>query len=321
MPPLRAVNPQSYEGGEKAMSIIIGTAALGQAYGGNNQAPSLFEAQEFFEACATAGLSNFDTAPGYGSAEIRTFTFAQGQVDTKISRIAPELSQSLAETFYVNQLDQIHHRALTSAAEVRYIHLHSVDNITSHDGNLFKFHLRAAQRFRRRGVNAQAGVSIYTPEDFVQVCPYQKDGLRAIQLPFNILSREWFPVSFAQAHQAKLIIRSVFLQGLLAKWDLVSWPSFVTNREANQLRQDLGTLQTKLGRDSIYDLCLAFVKGKFMLKTADICIGVNNIAELKGFLLVNKLPPLSPDEVQYVEDYISGIDIPSNLTDPRKWKR
>lgn len=303
------------------MSIIIGTAAIGQAYGGNHQAPSLAEAMTFFEACRLANHQNFDTASGYGSAEIRTFTFAKGVVDTKIPRIMPELSQSMAETVYVNRLDQIHHRALTSDTEIRYIHLHSVDNITSHGGELFKFHLKAATRFRRRGVNAAPGVSIYTPEEFTHVCGFQKDGLRAIQLPFNILSREWSEVSFAQAHQAKLIIRSVFLQGLLAKWDLIRWPQFITSKQRQQLRDDLETLRLKLGRDSIYDLCLAFVKGKFALKTADICIGVNDTTELAHFLLVNRLPPLSPDEVQYAEDYIHGIEIPANLTDPRTWKR
>lgn len=303
------------------MSIVIGTAALGQSYGGNAYPPTLEEAKAFFEACALANLRNFDTAAGYGSAEIRTFTFASGVVDTKIPRIMPELSQSMAETMYVNRLDQIHHRALTSATDIRFIHLHSTDNITSHGGELFKFHLKAAARFRRRGLNAEPGVSIYTPEEFTHVCGFQKDGLRAIQLPFNILSREWTEVSFAQAHQAKLIIRSVFLQGLLAKWNLISWPQSVTSKERQQLRDDLDTLRLKLGRDSLYDLCLAFVKGKFALKTADICIGVNDTTELQNFLLVNRLPPLSLDEVQYVEDYIQGIEIPKNLTDPRTWKR
>ena len=108
--------------------------------------------------------------------------------------------------------------------------------------------------------------------------------------------------------------RSVFLQGVLAANDASLWPS-VPDVRSPALIDWLNGTATKFGRQSVADLCLAYVRGQDWID--GVVIGMETEEQLETNLALSTRPPLGPAECAAIE--ASRPRVPEQLLDPAQW--
>lgn len=285
--------------------LILGTAALGMPYGTQKTLlPS--ETTELILTTAIEEDVALDTAPGYGCAEIRIGAAVQlldaatnVGVSTKIPYIPP--NTKLAVEILEESITNSKHKLQTDYLSTVY--LHDQRNIEVHGEELYK-------ALRANEFVTYAGVSIYDPE-YLQ--PALDRGFECIQLPLNILDLRWAKFDFRAEMSTTFVARSVFLQGLLARGELTSWPY-----EAVRILPALRQIAWMLGRESLKDLCVAYVRGKLGID-GKCCIGVTSMHEYEELKYLFRLAPLSATECKRVEALVSEINYDPKLVDPRTW--
>jgi hypothetical protein len=199
--------------GEWASRLALGTAQLGRSYGIANRRgrPSVEETRAILGLAVDAGIRCLDTAAAYGEAETRIGRFLRecslrrgvsvvtkltvGDVDGGIS-----LRTALAES---------RRRLGVIPAGVL---LHDPELLAHWDGPL----AGALQACRAEGAVRAIGVSVYHPEQFAAALA--APGLDIVQAPFSVLDRRLEQAGLierANAQGIRVMLRSVFLQGLL----------------------------------------------------------------------------------------------------------
>lgn len=286
--------------------LILGTAALGMPYG----TQTTLLPGEITERILKSALEDdvtLDTAPGYGCAELRIGAAVQlldcansVTVSTKVPYI-PEDTEFAVEILG-DSISNSQHKLQTNWLSTVY--LHDQRNIEVHGEELCK-------ALKANEFVSNAGVSIYDPE-YLQ--PALDQGFDFIQLPLNILDLRWTKFDFRAEMSTTFVARSVFLQGLLARGELTSWPY-----EAVRIIPALRQIAWKLGRESLKDLCVAYARGK-LGADGKCCIGVTSVHEYEEIKYLFRLAPLTARECKRVEALISELNYDPKLVDPRTWK-
>ena len=192
--------------------LALGTAQLGIEYGVANTAgrPSREEAFEVISAAWSGGVRRFDTAPAYGTSE-KVLGEALRRLDAgREARIVTKVGGSGREGDWVE-------RSLASSAA--HLGVPKIDTLLFHDERVldqWEPTGRIVMGLMDKGLIGCAGVSVYTVERAIQALTL--DGLGAIQIPGNVLDRRFADTRFmerAAERNVQLMVRSVFLQGLL----------------------------------------------------------------------------------------------------------
>lgn len=196
---------------KKLAKICLGTVQLGMKYGIKNELgrqPSNEEAFGLLDWAVNNGIKSFDTASAYGNAENVLGEFGIGQYPVKvISKLKSDSRIDISK--------EIQHEVEKS---LRRLKLQNLDGYLLHDAKDFysKDIMIGLINCKEKGLVKNIGVSIYEPEDALQVA--KSGSVDYIQIPYNVFDRrldqtEFFEVT--KKNKIRVFARSAFLQGLL----------------------------------------------------------------------------------------------------------
>jgi len=290
--------------------LALGTAQLGMDYGIANidGKPDLDRAKSIVRAALAEGINFFDTAQGYGASEtVLGAGLAAGaraaQAVSVVTKIAPDFAAA----------DRIAGSLRESLAKVgvpRFfgVLLHGADAL-GHWGERFR---PLFERLLADRLTDYIGVSIYTDDEMETALGIPE--IDIIQLPFNVfdqraLAKNWF--NRAQGAGKLLIVRSIFLQGLLLL-DPKALPSHMSfaRRPLDRWRRFCRSAGV-----SSKEACIGFV-----LKSADgaaVVFGAETpaqVAETASLAKVWEKQPFSPAEWDEI-----GREADPRLINPSLW--
>jgi spore coat polysaccharide biosynthesis protein SpsF (cytidylyltransferase family)/aryl-alcohol dehydrogenase-like predicted oxidoreductase len=281
--------------------LVFGAAQLGVQYGIANSTgkPDLELSKKMLETAINNGVDVIDTANAYGDSEwIIGKSLDQGlksrvSIVTKLDPLSALTSQSeisVCEAF----VDASVYGSLTKldVDRIDTLLLHRGAHLTQCNGAIFNrllFHLK-------EGRIGSLGISVQNPEELIQAIACQE--IEHIQIPFNIFDWRWTDaieqIRKVQRTRSLVIhLRSVYLQGLLLLRNSELW------QKANFTNPDvifnwMDSAITRFGRDSVQDLCVAFVNA---LDWVDgIVIGMETYDQLLENLVLFSKDPLTPSQ-------------------------
>jgi aryl-alcohol dehydrogenase-like predicted oxidoreductase len=192
--------------------------------------------------------------------------------------------------------------------------LHRAVQLTAFDGAVWK----RLEHHLAQGTVSALGVSVQSPAEALAALAHRN--VRNLQLPFNILDWRWAETGAIQVIRNKpsvtVHVRSVLLQGVLAADDPLVWPR-VESIDARALIAWLNDAVRRFGRQSVADLCLAYVRAQDWID--GVVIGMETEEQLEANLLLSTRPPLTPADCAAIET--ARPRVPEQLLDPARWPR
>lgn len=275
-------------------ALVLGTAQFGFGYGVTNTKGRLSDAElsQVMHEAQAQGIRRLDTAAGYGDAQERLRPWAADSViTTKVAGAEPSL---------------IVERVLDC---LRTLGVDSVDSCLLHDWHALgaDVQVEAAQalgRARDEGLVREIGVSAYEEADLASALD-AFDRIGIVQVPMNAVDRRLegsTSMAALVSSGARIQVRSVFLQGLLAtpaSGPLGEHPCVMTYHEWCRSR----------GRRPM-EVALAHVRA--LTEVSEVVVGVTSAVECSELAATweSLTPALAPEE-------LACADV--SLLDPRTW--
>jgi spore coat polysaccharide biosynthesis protein SpsF len=307
-------------GGALHSDMTLGTVQLGMPYGIANLTgqPSRPEAVALVRQAIAHGVSHLDTARSYGESEEVLGESLGGAWRSRaevITKLDP-LESLPADASSSQVLAGIEHSILQSRRalatdQLPVLLLHRWHHHDAWRGEVW----RRLLEIQASGQIGKLGASVYTPEE--ALAALRDPHVQHLQIPLNVLDRRWRKQGVDSAAMARpdVIVhaRSAFLQGILLHSSAI-WP--ITQDRAESLLQPLSHLEKKFGRQSMADLCLAYVRSQEWITS--IVVGCDTISQLHENLGLFRTPKLTEEESAEVENRLQGA--PVELLNPSKWK-
>lgn len=288
------------------MEIFLGTAQLGMDYGIQGaKKPGKEKAFELLDYANKNGINTLDTACGYGDAHslIGNYFAASSNHMNIISKLPYEMS---TDAPYYS--DRVREQIETSLKElrvpkVRGLLLHNPKHLYEERS------LKVLRSLKELGYCDLIGASVYEPEDADYAV---KVGMDIIQLPMNIFDQRFDSFVKLNNSRIKIMVRSVFLQGLLLM-DL--------EQVKEKLPIAIAPMQqfNNLCEECSYsrrEVALAYLKEK--PGVTSLVIGVDNAEQLEENLKAyeQKVPM---ELVKEIAGYFK--DLSEDIISPLRWKR
>ena len=301
--------------------LVLGTAQLGLTYGAANRTgqPSEQDARLILRTAVNAGIHWIDTAAAYGSSEQRIGSALPGSLRVRIAtKLSPldELDDAASPGAIRHAVGESVRRSCTRLKidRLEVLMLHRAHHLTSMNGVIWN----AVRELRDQGILYDLGVSVYSPEE--ALLAIADHDIRHIQLPFNALDWRWRSSGVIEALAKRpgvtVHARSALLQGLLAAGPDAPWPH-VEGIDPIDLNKRLSRLTRDLDRDSVADLCLAYVRAQPWID--GVVVGMESLQQLALNLALFKRPPLTPAETAVVEVALPRAS--ERLLNPALWAK
>ena len=285
------------------VKFILGTATFGTSYGVANKG-IILENEEVGEIVALAqsfGINDFDTAPNYAGAETQLGEFLDLHSQPKVSsKISKENSNS-AKLMLASVKETL---LRTRVRKLENLYLHDPDALSRKEASET---IAGLKEIIELGLANRVGVSVYSLHALLRA-KETFSGLTVFQVPENICDRRLLKsseLSDLLSQGDRLIIRSIFLQGLL-----VMSPEEVSLKfkGAKGSVSQLSALANSCGVLPL-DFCLAY--GRSIPWASGIIIGAANASQLRQAI---------ESKVELPTDWESLIDtLPAEILDPRQW--
>ncbi len=287
-----------------ASKLAMGTVALGMPYGiaseGKVQRLPRKAAIRLLHQARDAGITLFDTAPGYGESEsIVGDAFAGDSkvvIATKVDGLAyPEAITSSID----NSLKVLKRECLD------IVQIHNATPQLLQNGETVEL-LRELQQSGKIG---KVGASVYG----VQAADAVLDaGMDVLQMACNLLDQRMRERVIPQAeHQGvQLLIRSVFLKGLLTEWGQSLHGDMESHRQAVSRVIE----QLQCGWGELAELALRFALS--CGGQGSVLIGVTTEKELKTAISAEQKGIL-PKSLQAIVDSMGIVD--DRILNPSLW--
>ena len=300
--------------------LIIGSVQLGLAYGAANRTgkPDRQTALRLIRRAVDAGVGGFDTARAYGDSENRLGEAFKGLKIPTVTKLSPlsDLPSDASPDIVVAAVDASIATSLAALQRDRLdcVLLHRAVQLTAFDGAVWK----RLEHHLAQGTVASLGVSVQSPAEALMALAHRN--VRHLQLPFNILDWRWSDEGAIEALRNRRSVtvhaRSVLLQGVLTANDASVWPR-IDGVDAPALISWLDSCTKEFGRQSVADLCLAYVRAQDWIDGA--VIGMETEAQLEANLRLSTQPPLRSEECAAIE--ATRPRVPAQLLDPAQWPR
>ena len=254
------------------MKIILGTVQWGLNYGISNKngIPSISELNEILSFAKRVGIKMLDTASSYGEAEQKIGDNAKGEFDiiTKIGTSSMTCSIEEELKFSLKKLK-----------------LKSVYGCLFHDvNNLLKKPSIWNEMIELKdlGLIKKIGYSLYHPDELKKLLSldFVPD---LIQIPFNLVDRRFEPyLKELKKMKTEIHARSIFLQGLLLNFEMMSERKFVN------WQQIWGAYKEwlKFSELSPLEACISHVSSYGCI--SKLVVGIDNLLQLKQIILASK---------------------------------
>lgn len=290
--------------------LVLGTAQIGMPYGvaNINGQPNGVVALSIVETAWVNGIRYFDTAQGYGNAEI---ILGGILADLNITNEAKVISKFFPDIEHSSKLD-IKNLVKASLKHLKISRLHG---IMLHEENLI-YHLNgrlgeALNELVDEGVVESVGVSTYTPK--IALMALRSSMISMVQIPANILDsrmKDAGVVELADRLGKALFIRSVFLQGLLLMEEKNIPLSMLFSKE---IVLEFASYADRLGMTR-QQLALGFVKIRY--PNARVIFGAETAGQVADNCMWWKKPP-TDDSVKTLAQVFSNID--KKIINPTMW--
>lgn len=199
-------------------TLVLGTAQLGMVYGLNNShgQPTIEEAFAILDAAYAAGITVFDTAYGYGTAEnvLGSWIQARGMNDnvSVISKMKPHVLNDYPDGTPASEVVQ---RELKKS--LARLHVKQLDGYLLHSPYyVYLAHVvTALRKVQEGGLVKRVGVSVYDEAEALQAVEL---GVDYVQAPYNVFDQRLDATAFfghAKKNNITIFARSPFLQGVL----------------------------------------------------------------------------------------------------------
>lgn len=304
------------------LDLVLGTVQLGDTYGIANRTgmPGEEDAIAIIRKAAAAGIGAIDTARGYGKSEERIGK-ALGSIDFKgdvITKLRPP--EAFTEATSANQIESFVReeielsRSLLKMETLDCVLLHRARHLTAWDGKIWSTlrDLVSEGQISKLGVSTQNVAETRLSLD--------TEGVSHIQLANNILDWRWresgLDAEIGKRTDITLHVRSILLQGLLVAADPALFP-VITENEARAVIEAEEALVSDLGRKSLTDLCVAYIRSLGWID--GLVIGMETMEQLRENLVLFACKPLSASECKQVEDRMPRM--PEKLLNPGLWKK
>ncbi len=196
--------------------IVLGTAQIGLHYGVANRAgkPSAIEAKRILETSYIGGVRVFDTAQAYGSSEEALGHFFRANPGLRDWRIITKLSPAIDSRDATAIKKAVHESiARIGGRSIWTLLLHREQQIDEWSGTLGATLLE----LQHEGLIQNLGVSVYSPSYAVMAVEHPDFAI--VEIPANVFDRRGTRSGvneLAHKHRKTILVRSIFLQGLLA---------------------------------------------------------------------------------------------------------
>ena len=222
------------------MQLILGTAQIGLNYGimNKNDKPTIEDSLKIIDMCIKNKIEEFDTAHVYGDSEyilgIAKKQYKNIKIITKLPHMELSPIVSSNERYLLtNQHNEKIKQYINSMK--KNLDCEQIDVLLLHDfiNYLNPIIWNNLLNFQKEGSIKYLGCSIYYVDQAKLLL--KNKNIKYIQLPFNILSDQWFDDEFLKLLKkrtdVKIHIRSIFLQGLLISdiENLPNLPSTITD--------------------------------------------------------------------------------------------
>ncbi len=298
------------------LSVLgLGTVQLGMAYGWEQRLPpSDYRVISLIRRALELGINYIDTAAAYGRSESLVGRACAGLtcrpvIATKLSIRHPDNSELLTGQVLRQSVEQSLSQSLQTLGidVLDLVQLHSLD--TSFATSEL---LDLLAQYCQRGWVRYWGVTTYGEEAPLDALDYP-ELIYALQIPYSALDRrmERKVIPRAQAQETGVILRSIFLQGILSH-RLDSLPTALNS--LSPLAAPLLRIAQDAGMD-LAELALRFAA--FACGAHSAIFGTTSISELEANIRAVEAGPLPPDLVAAVRA-IKVAD--STLLNPGNWR-
>ena len=313
--------PARIVAGELQASLVLGGAQFGMPYGIANRAgkPDDNEMRAILDLAERAGVTHLDTAAGYGDSEHRIGSaLAPDSPLSIVTKVPTHLldgdptAREIAQRVHVaidRSLWLLQHPRLDAVLLHRFEHYRGANSVI----------WQVLADLQREGKIGRIGASVYRPEELAELLRDPAAGMA--QLPFNILDQRWLEPSLQRAIAARPDVilhgRSALLQGLVTIDDPAQWPI----RDKGLARRCIATLKetaSKLGRESVADLCFAYARAQPWL--TGIVVGAETTAQMAENIGLFRTPALTGDQAKVAAAALPNV-LPEQLLNPALWPR
>ncbi len=314
--------PYRVSSGNVHSELTLGTAQLGMEYGIANRAgqPGRALAIRMVRTAIAHGVNAVDTARAYDEAEEVLGEALQGawrsrvEVITKLDPL-DSLARDAAEKTVRAAVDESV-KCSCSALRVEKLStllLHRADHYRAWGGAAW----RRLLEMRDEGTVGALGASVYDPHEALELL--RDPAMQHLQIPMNVLDWRWKAsgVDRALAERPEVVVhaRSALLQGLLAGTATASWPESGGFDASSCLRQ-LRKFAEEFGRESLTDLCLAYVRSQRWITS--VVVGCETLEQVNENLRLFCQPKLTEEQCAEMERSLPRA--PENLLNPSQWK-
>jgi aryl-alcohol dehydrogenase-like predicted oxidoreductase len=300
--------------------LTLGTAQLGMPYGVVNSTgkPSRALAAAMVLHAVAQGVSTFDTARAYGDSEeilgeaLTPELRPRVRVITKLDPLEslfPDAGPAEVRSAVEQSVRQSCNALRTDRLET--LLLHRWQHYRAWNGEAWRWLVE----FHKQGTIGALGVSVSEPREAMPAL--REPMIRHLQIPLNLLDWRWRSAGVDRAIAARPDVvvhaRSALLQGILAH-PASRWP-VVDGFDAGRCVQRLEGLVRRFQRESISDLCFAYVRSQSWVHS--VVVGCETMEQLDENVRLFRLPEL--DEVQCEELEQELAKAPEDLLNPAKW--
>jgi aryl-alcohol dehydrogenase-like predicted oxidoreductase len=308
------------------MQLVLGTAQLGLNYGITNSdgKPKLEQSLEIITYALDNGINMFDTARAYGDSEhiiglakkklleqdMKNGVKNEMNIITKLSPLDDLDSDTSKENIYKMVDDSLN-------TSLEKLNTDVLDTLLLH--RFYHFHNKTLWNYllqkRENGKIKKLGVSVYYVGEAIEALKNQD--IKHIQLPINILDKQWFCDEFLQLVKSRndVIIhcRSILLQGILVS-SPDKWPK-IENVDPIEYVDKLNNLVEKFGFNNRLELCFSYIKS---IEWIDgLLVGVDNILQFEQNIKLFGVRRLNTGEINTVRNVFK--DISEILLNPSLW--
>jgi spore coat polysaccharide biosynthesis protein SpsF (cytidylyltransferase family)/aryl-alcohol dehydrogenase-like predicted oxidoreductase len=298
--------------------MVLGTVQLGIPYGRANVSgmPSETMARAIVLQAIEHGVAELDTARAYGCSENRLGRILAGGWTSRatlltkldpLARLCDDLPTPAVHALVDASVLGSCHALRLSALPVL---MHRAAHLESTQGRVW----RRLLELKQAGLIERLGLSVQSPAELRRALAVTE--VEHVQLPYNILDWRWaeYAGMLAARPDMRVHVRSVFLQGLLTPAAPERWPA-IPDVDATETVAALNRLVQALNRESVRDLCIAFVRSRSWVH--GVVVGVETLEQLHENLGLFRRPPLTPAEAEVVRDRLPRV--PETLLNPALW--
>jgi spore coat polysaccharide biosynthesis protein SpsF len=277
--------------------------------------PAKQSAVEIIRSAIAHGITALDTARAYGEAECLI-----GEALTRSSRSGIHVITKLDLSNVAERASDSEVRKSVDAsvdASCRALRTKKLDTLLLHDwAHYDRWGGSARQRLREHQVGGNIsvlGASVYYPRE--ALAALADPAIQHLQIPMNVLDWRWKEIAQAVARRPDVVVhaRSALLQGILAH-PPDRWPTVPDFNNA-QCAETLQAFTKKFRRESVPDLCLAYVRSLPWISR--VVVGCETLDQLEQNLQLFSRPKLRSEEIRELENILPKA--PEELLNPAKW--